>query len=996
MRRCLICSLTVAVLCTLVLAQASFALDPSKALTQYAHRIWGQEEGLFQPTVYAILQTHDGFLWLGTQDSLIRFDGVHFHEFSETGRPVLNRSLIRALLEDDEKNLWIASIGAGVARISPDGSLKRYTTKEGLPSDTTFCLASDSDGSIWVCTNQGLARLKGERVRVFTTRDGLPSNQIRATCEAKDGTRWVAGLDFGLSRWNGSQFTAYSNPRLHAGAATALLCGENGSVWAGDSSGLTEIRDGKLRRLTAANGLPDNEVSSLAAGPDGSVWVGTNDGISRYKNGEISVYRTRDGLSHSVVLSLYIDREGSLWAGTKDGLDEFTDGKVTPYTTSEGLLSNDAGPVLDDGAGHLWMGTMGSGLNVLDDGHFHAFTMRDGLASNTVLSLARDGRGGLWVGTDKGLNRIAHGKIVAAYATANGLSGPEVTALATDQAGILWAGTNVGLDRFNGTRFASAALSGRIRSRVVALAPGNSRGLFVSLDDLSVDYLRGPEMRGYSLNINHPVDCYLVDSARQTVWMGTSGSGLLRWKNSVITHIRVKDGLYDNRIYSILQDDSANFWMASSKGIFRIRTQDLEDFANGRTRTFNSIPFSTGQLRFECRSGVQPAASRTPDGRLWFSTNNGLVVVDPNHLINNRAAPPVSVTAVFINGKPVEARGGIELKPFERNLEIRYAGLSFIAPEKVTFRYMLSGFDKSWVDAGSRREAFFTNLPPGNFRFQVVARNADGIWSKHPAILGITIQPRLYQRRWFWPLLSVLLALAIAAFYRMRIRRLRNNFDLVLAERTRIARELHDTLLQGLSGITMQMQALWTRLPGSREKNALRGIIADAGNCATEARRSLWGLRTLGPGSEEFADKLRKIARQAVADKAIRLVLRVDSVSLSAFPDLQYQLLRVAQEAISNSVRHSQANTLKVHLSLQSANLHLTIQDDGIGISGDPEAAGGEHFGVKGMRERAAEIGAELIISSSPGHGTKVSISLPLTGPVREGNLEQDFEHHLN
>lgn len=982
-----------------VFTQTCIALDPDKGLTQYGHRVWGQEEGLFQPTVYAISQTHDGFIWLGTQDSLIRFDGMHFHEFEDAGHAVLNRSLIRALLADNNKSLWVASIGSGVLRINPNGSLKHYTTREGLPSNTTFCLSSGSDHAMWICTNQGLARLRNDRVSVFRKADGLPSDQIRSTCEAADGTRWVAGLDFGLAKWNGSRFTPYSSAYLPVNqTVTALVCDHTGSIWAGNSSGVTEIRGNETRHFAARDGLPDDEISSLTEAPDGSIWIGTSDGISRYKDGVFNVYRVRDGLSHSVVLSLYIDREGSLWAGTKDGLDQFTDGKVTPYTTDEGLLSNDAGPVLEDDAGHLWMGTLGYGLNQIDASHFRGYTTRNGLISNTVFSLARDGTGGLWVGTDRGLNRIVHGKVVATYTTEDGLSGSEIKALSIDQDGVLWAGTNHGLDRFDGVRFATVTSESKLAA-VLAVMPSRHRGLFASRDSLSLDCVRPGGTTRFPLTINHPVDCYFVDRFDETIWMGTLGSGLLRWKNGVIIHIRIKDGLYDNRIYSILHDSKGNFWMGSSKGIFRVRQQDLEDFADGKTRAFTSLPFSTGQLRFECRAGVQPAAALTKDGRLWFSTNNGLVVIDPNHLTNNRVAPPVAVTAVLVNGQRVEPANGIELKPFEKNLEIHYAGLSFITPEKVSFRYILDGFDKSWTDAGSRREAFFTNLPPGRFQFRVLARNADGMWSKDPAVIAIYIQPRIYQHWWFWPGLTILVAFLAVAVYRMRILRLQRNFRLVLAERARIARELHDTLLQGLSGITMQMQALWTNLPPSREKSALGEIIRDAGKCSMEARHSLWGLRTREPGSAGFSDELKMLARKTVEGTDILLLLEVDSVSLSALPNLQYQLLRMAREVMWNATRHAKATTLEVRLSLDLGYLRLTIRDDGIGMrsaSGQDILEG--HFGVVGLRERAEEISAQLEFNSEPDNGTLVSITLPVPPQRRIGlkrNLQPDLEHHL-
>ena len=982
------------ILCV-VSASLVFALDSGKTPTQYAHRIWGQEEGLFQPTIYSILQTRDGFLWLGTQDSLIRFDGMHFREFNE-GDSVLHQSLIRALLEDRAGDLWVGSVGSGVARIRPDGSLSRYTARDGISNDNAFCLDADSKGAVWVCTEQGLTQIAGEHLRAFSAAAGLPGG-IRSTCEATDGTRWAAGLNFGLSRWNGSRFENYSDSAIGPREKiSALLCARDGSVWAG-AAGLVQIRRNGSRRFTTRNGLPDNAVSSLAESPDGSVWAGTDDGISRVRNGEISVYRTHDGLSHSVVLSLYFDREGSLWAGTKDGLDQFTDGKVTPYTTNQGLLNNDPGPVIEDSEGRLWIGTLGAGLNSFDGRSFHAVTKSQGLIDNTVLSLERGRNGDLWVGTKKGVSRLRHGVPIAAYTTAQGLSGKEVRALFVDAQDVLWAGTDHGLDRFDGRRFVSAnVVPGSDKSGVVALNGGGAVRLFASVGAPGLYLLRDNRAATRTLDISHPIDCYYLDLAHHEVWMGTLGSGLLRWKNGIISHVRVKDGLYDNRIYSMLKDDNSNFWLASSKGIFRVSEQELEAFADGALHAVSSLPFSTGQLRFESRAGVQPAACRTRDGHLWFSTTSGLVMIDPNHLRSSHIAPPVAITSVLVNGRRIQSRNGFQLKPLEtNNLEIRYAGLSFVAPERVVFRYRLDGYDKAWTDAGGRREAFFTNLPPGNYRFLVMAQNADGVWSSETAALKFLVEPKLYQRWWFFPILISLLGLLFAGWYRLRIRRLKLGFDMVLAERSRIARELHDTLLQGLSGITMQMQALWTRLPASKEKHFLAGIIQDAGKCAAEARQSLWGLRAMSPGSLEFSEKLEKLAQKSMAGKPVSLVLDVERISLRSAPEVEFQLLRIAQEAISNAAKHSQGIRLRIDLKLQDGMLLLIIEDDGVGFVESPTRAL-RHFGLLGMRERAAEIGAGITVTSSPGKGTRVSISLRLEAPkIADSNANAPAEHQL-
>jgi signal transduction histidine kinase/ligand-binding sensor domain-containing protein len=982
---------------SLVLARCVFGLDPGKRVTQYAHRIWGQEEGLFQPTIYSILQTKDGFLWLGTQDSLIRFDGMRFRQFELDGSAV-QRKLVRDLAQDREGDLWAALVGGGVVKITSNEEVTRYTTQNGLPSDNTSCVVSDSHDALWICTDRGLARLAEGRVRVTTTAQGLPSNGIRSTCEATDGTRWVSGWDFGLARSHGERFTAYSNSQIAPrDNVTALLCAADGSIWAGKETGLVKIQASGSRTFTVREGLPDNNVSALAQAPDGSIWIGTNDGVSRYRDGEFSVYRTRDGLSHSLVLSLYIDTEGSLWAGTKDGLDQFTDGKVTPYTTEDGMASNETGPVLEDAAGRLWIGTLGSGLDIFDGRTFTRLTAGDGLASDTVLSLAADPSHGVWAGTSQGLNLIRKRKLIRTYSQRDGLSSSEIRALFIDTKGTLWAGTSRGLDRLTGTRFERAALSdSKLETGIVALGGGHTVRLFASTAPSGLYSIADESAANYPVDILHPIDCYYLDRVRHAVWMGTLGSGLLRWENQKLTHVRVKDGLYDNRIYSILRDDQANFWMASSKGIFRVGQRELEDFADGKTRSIASLPFSTGQLRFECRSGVQPGACRTRDGRLWFSTTNGLVVVDPNHLVSDRVPPPVKVTAVVVNGRRSMPDQKLRFKPFENNVEIRYAGLSFVSPEKVSFRYKLQGYDKGWTDAGGRREAFFTNLPPGIFRFEVMARNADGIWSRQAAAVDFRIEPRFYQHAWFFPLLAVGLALAGVGAYRMRIRRLRQRFDVVLAERTRIARELHDTLLQGLSGVTMQLQALWTRLPASKEKQFLADIIQDAGRCSTEARQSLWGLRRGGTPVLEFRDKLAVLARQAAAGHSVCLELRLEPVPLNHMPDTEYQLLRIAQEAISNALAHAGARTLEVELLIEGGLLRLSIADDGSGFSSGVDAPFG-HFGLTGMRERAAEIGATLSVESSPASGTRVQIELPMSASSAfKSNAEAGFEHQID
>jgi ligand-binding sensor domain-containing protein/signal transduction histidine kinase len=989
--RCLQIAGALAFLCA---AWPCRALDPARTLTQYAHRIWDQEEGLFEPTVYSIAQTEDGFLWLGTQEGLARFDGLHFRQYEDSsGQHPFEHYLVHALAEDGHHNLWVASLGGGVGQIGATAGVKRYTAGRGLPSNNAFCLASRAD-AMWVCTNQGLARISPSGTRVFTTAEGLTSNQIRAACFADDGTLWVAGLDFGLNRRVGDRFEPYSDALLKPKEnVSALLCGHGGEVWAGTSNGLFEITGGLTKHMTAQDGLSDDEISSLAESRDGSIWIGAHDGITRYRDNAFNVYRTRDGLSHSLVLALYTDREGSLWAGTKNGLDQFTDGKVTPYTVNEGLLGNDAGPIVQDAEGRLWVASRGRGLNVFENGRVRHITTADGLVGNLIMSMVLDKTGDVWVGTDKGLNRVRGTRIIATYTQREGLSGGEVRALSVDDLGTLWVGTQAGLDRFDGSRFQSFKPA-EIGSAVNSLGAAPGEGLFASLGDSSFLHINDEALQPTKLDVSHPVDCYLLNEPDGGVWIGTLGSGLLRWKNGTITHLRIKDGLYDNRIYSMLRDRSGYVWFGSSKGIFRVSEKDLLEFAGGNIQRVTSVPFSTGQLRFECTSGVQPEAYRTHDGRLWFATNNGVVAIDPDHLRRNGVPPPVVVTAAIVNGRRMPSRTSIDigLGSIENNVEIRYAGLSFISPEKVSFRYMLQGFDKTWTDAGERREAFFTNLRPGHFQFRVSARNADGVWSTVPATLDVRVEPRLYQRSWFMPTLVCAALLFGFGLYQRRIRRLRERFDLVLAERSRIGRELHDTLLQGLSGITMQMQALWTRLPVSRERTTLGEIIADAGRASREARDSLMGLRS-ETAAHGFAKELEILTRTMTRNSHLVVEVDAEPISLANFPELEFQLLRIAREALNNAMKHALASNVILRALVSGNRLRLTVDDDGIGMPTKAPRPGFGHYGIVGMRERADSIGAELTICNRAPCGTRVTVEVDLLAYQRRSNEPAEPEH---
>jgi signal transduction histidine kinase/ligand-binding sensor domain-containing protein len=949
------------------------ALDPGRTLTQYVHRIWQVPQGLPQASIYAIAQTADGRLWLGTRKGLFNFDGVRFTTGALRSGVSLADVWVTALHEDRAHALWIGTDESGLFRFER-GVLTRFTRRDGLPSDGVRCLFEDRRGRLWVCTPDGIAIWDGSSFQPFAPGGDLALRNVVAACQTADDRVWIAHDDRRVDVW--PPRADGSDPVTAAigtgDAVRTMLCGGSGDVWIGTSDGLLEVAADRVRRITTANGLADNFVLTLAETRDGALVAGTNNGFSRVRGADVESFRPRDGLSQSAVFALEEDREGTLWVGTGHGLNQFLDGRATPYTTSEGLPSNDTGPVLRDRAGTTWVGTIGAGLARFDDHRFSGVTTRDGLDSDTVLALAEDRAGDLWVGTDRGLNRIHDGRVDRAWTAARGRLNDRVRALGTDASGALWIGTTHGIAVYR-----SGAIERRPGPAIAAIARGADGAMYVAPEDgaleVYVNGARNPVDAGDRLR---HVDAIYPD-ADGVVWLGTRGDGLYAIDRGRIAHYTVRDGLFDDSIYAVLGDDRGRLWMACSKGIFSVDRGQLLRLGAGAASKVVSTPYSpTDVLRtIECKPGIQPAAFATADGLLWFSTTRGLLVLDSRNAERRFEPPPAVIEETTVNGEQSDPGGPAELGPERNNLSFRYTGLSFVVPARITFRYRLEGFDADWVDAATRREAFYTNLPPGTFRFLVSACNLDGGCGPAASTAPFRVEPRYYQRAWFIPLCLVCAALAGFTGYRLRIRRLRDQFALILAERSRIARELHDTLIQGFSGITMAMQALAARLPPSGERRALEQIVADAGTSLREARQSLFGLRSRPETGRGLADALAAMSRQLTEARGIRLRLQLDGWNGTLPPEIEYNLLRIAQEAVSNAVTHSGTRSVLIALDRTAAEVRLRVEDEGSGFDSARAAQAG-HYGVLGMRERAAHIGATLDLRSVPGSGTAVSITL--------------------
>lgn len=972
--------------------QPARALDPTRALTQSIHRIWQTQQGLPQGTIYCVYQSRDRYLWLGTKSGLVRFDGVQFMRMDDLGAVSLDNVWIHQLCQDAQGTFWVATDRDGLVRYA-SGKGSRFTFDDGLPSNNAHCVYVDRDDNVWVGTDRGLARVAAGEIEAFSSENGPGSEEIRAICQAVDGSLWFAGEGNRLHVKRGQDFSVVVLDGLPETARITALSEFNGSIWIGTSEGLFQLQGNQPIRYTTADGLADDQVHCLLKGSNDSLWIGTGDGFSRYRAGQFQNFRTQDGLSQSTVYSICEDHEGSLWVGTKLGLNQFVDRRTIPFTISEGLPSNNTGPIEQDAAGNIWVGTLDAGLARWNGTGFASLTTDDGLPSNVMRALAAADDGALWVGTDRGLCKVMHQKVVETITTEDGLPSNDVRSLCSDINGILWVGTEGGIVSWKDGKPLQAILPKGFSGQesIVAIARYHDGAVVAALRNGALLECKEDQWTAFETQGQRLTNVSALCAAEKKLYVATEGDGLYVFDGRQAVHLSVRDGLYDDELFGLASDDRGQLWIACSKGVFSIRHDDVAQFATGKIVSVPTTPLSPlDALRtVECQPGVQPAVKRMDDGRVWFATIRGVLVIDPSHW--QRVLPPTSVVVedVIINGKSEDPYQFQAVPPGNANLTFRYAALSYTSPSRITFRYRLEGFDNKWVEAGSRREAFYTNIPPGRYRFVVAATNVDGKLYETASPVELSIAPNFYQTSWFLPACVVMAGLLVWFAYRLRVRAIRQQMSAIIVERSRIARELHDGLMQGFAGITMEMQALSSSLPKeSAERDTLEEIIDDAGDCLREARRSIAGLRGSLSGLKAA---IEQTARQLAETHDLRLDLQLSPVATKLSAEAEYNLLRIAQEAITNAFKHHGGGS-KVEVTLENTGneVRLIVHDDGVGfIEPDQPSSHSGHYGLVGMRERARQIGAKFDLHSKPGHGTTVQVVLPTKLPLADTPLSQ-------
>jgi ligand-binding sensor domain-containing protein/signal transduction histidine kinase len=902
------------------------------------------ENGLPQNTVQALAQTKDGFIWLGTEVGLVRFDGTNFVVFDQNSKPA-------------------------------------------LPGIDIRCLLAASDGSLWVGTGDGLARFQNGAITTFTTAQGLPGNSIRSLRQGPEGVVDVSTQN-GDAQINGSRVAPLlvdRNDGPHPLFHTELKDKTQGSVY---TTAVNIVgKDHPQRTLTVGKDLPGTRIQTAYSDREGDLWIGTNGGLVRYTSGKVERFPLTDPLASTSILSILEDHEGNLWVGTETGgLHILRDERFRTFGTRDGLSADATTTVVEDSAATLWVGTSGNGLDAISRNaaslsRVRNFQVKDGLSSDVILSLAAAPNGDLWVGTPDGLNRIRKGAITS-YTSADGLPDDFIRSLLVDSDGSLWIGTRRGLAHWvaGSSHIDTFTQANGLASDLVGAMARDSQGNLWVATFAGLSRLRGapqPTIANFTSanGLSSNVITALLPRSNGTLLIGTQGHGWNVWDGSHFSPVAAS-GLNSTTIHAILDDERGHLWFATGNGIARCDC----DMAGGCSHWMEFGP-ADGLRGREMATNSHPSAWRSRDGWLWFATPKGLVAADPAHFPVNTVPSPVTLVRFAADDvdQPFHQAEPLKVQAGHNHFQFDYAGLSFTAPQKVRYRYMLEGFDHQWTEAGARRSAYYTNIPPGNYTFRVQAANNDGLWNREGAAFAFTLKPHFYQTIWFYILLAALAAAMIVLLLRLRLLRAEREFRAVLAERNRIAREVHDTLAQGYVGVSVQLEVVSELLRHNNAEGAIKHLDTTRQHVReglAEARQSIWALRSQDSGENTLPVKLRRTTEQANGH-GIEATFSIYGAYRPMPPGMEREFLRVGQEAIHNVKKHAGAAHLSVQLEYGPAEIALVVRDDGRGFEmNDGFQPPPGHFGLTGMRERADTIGGTLEVTSEPGSGTTVRLQV--------------------
>jgi signal transduction histidine kinase/ligand-binding sensor domain-containing protein len=961
-------------------------------LTQYAHTAWRVQEGVFDASPVSIAQTSDGFLWIGTLNGLIRFDGVHFESWNDRLHE-LHISSALSLLGSSDGSLWIGT-SVGLAKLH-GGKLSAVTNGDARYNS----LIEDRKGRIWAARsrirdNKGpLCEVEGTQVQCHGEPDGLSCRNGNALAQDNSGTVWVGGETGKVCSWNNGVAAVYSPPATDAACRPSigfLSADFDQSILIGCEGGLRRLEQGRFVPFRPASLDADKlRGSKLLYDRGGELWIGaTNDGLYRVANGVSDHFGAVDGLSDDEVSALFEDREGNIWVVTSEGIDRFHRGSVVSFSSKQGLRGVGGSAVLASRDGHTIWTTGLQGLAAIRDGKITVITRKEGLPGQQVTALFEDHQGVLWMGIDQDLFSYSNGhfrKTVRSDGKPTGM----VVAMAEDASRSIWIVTT-GTDRL--LRLDSKATTAEVipkspaPSRITA-TPNGQIYLLASLSG-QISVLRdGAVWEDISLPTGLRAGPSLLADDKDSLFVAAD-AGLYRWKDRKWSGLTAKNGLPCEAVQDLVNDQDGGLWLHLACGFVYISKRDVDAWSRDTSIRLDLKLYDALDGARAGRGTFEPAHGRTANGQLWFAVDSVLQMIDPQNLVHNELPPPVHIEQLTVDGKKYDASNGLRLPAGARDLLFDFAALSFVAPEKVRIRVMLEGQDKVWRELVKQHQVHYTNLGPGTYRFRVIACNNSGVWNQEGALLVFSIAPAYYQTNWFRVLCVVVFLVLLWAAYQLRVRQLAHQFNRSLearvSERTRIARDLHDTLLQSFQGLLLRFQSASKLLPARADeaKQRLDSAIDQAAAAITEGRDAVQGLRSSSFATNDLASGIVAIGKEITSDTSSvdgpTIVVEVEGTPRDLNPMARDETYRIAGEALRNAFRHAHARRITVEIRYDKRQFCLRVRDDGKGMDDETirrEPAG--HFGLPGMRERAEIVGGRLEVWSKIDSGTQIELNIP-------------------
>jgi signal transduction histidine kinase len=995
---------------SIALALPASALDPNKAISQFTHTSWSVKDGIPGPVV-AIAQTPDGYLWFGTHAGLYRFDGQNFDRW-EPERPgdKLPTSSITALLTARDGSLWIAFNSSAVSCLRHE-ALKTYTPAEGLHTGGVLSMAEDLNGSIWAGGASGFSRFLDGRWSRVGADLGYRAPGARQLLVDHRGTLWVAtdGLNFGWNKdsirvntilklpANGKRFEATGQP---VGYVAQLAEAPDGKIWMAEASGpRPTVRPVESPSSPNIERAVQTTPWCVLFNGNSDLWIGLLTGgirrapdLGRLNRPNFDRFETKDGLSSDGVHTAFKDREGNIWFGTNRGVDRFRENKATPFTTKEGLSPTRQLALASTRDGNVWI------IHYTRDFVHHLLGAR--IVSQTlpsyspsdstrVLSVHSD-ENRVWLGGSFGLAEGRNGTF--SYVPVPGISvGNNVEAITSQSSGdlwmVIWEGNTSLIKRLRKgmwTDFRNRPDLPDTRCRVL-FSDALGR-VWLGFETGEVVVYDNDRFRRYSASDGLPPGKILTITGDRAghIWVGGEG-GLSQFGGRRSVTLTKENGLPGNSVSAVLEDDDGSIWIAGELGIIRVRPEELQN-------AFKSSSYRMQELFLDTTDGLPglppqeepfPTATKSADGRLWFVTTDGIAVIDPRRLPLNRLPPPVVIQTVTADNRRFAASPQLHLPPKVRNLEIGFAALSFSIPERVLCRYKLEGYDSEWHAPVRTRLATYTNLPPRQYRFRVAGSNDDGVWNEAGATLQFDIAPTFYQTNWFRLLCGLATVFLLWLLYRWRLRFAMARLDLQhaerLSERERIARELHDTLLQSIQGLMLRFQAVSKEMPDQAPARLMLEKALDrADDVMAEGRGRLTGLRMFYDECD-LSQAFSNVAQEFVDESQTAFRVVVEGTVRRLHPLVRDEAYQIGREALINAFLHAHARNIEVETCYSPKELCIRIQDDGCGIDAAALAseAKSSHWGLRGMMERGNKICGHLNISSRVGVGTEVELRVP-------------------